>query len=92
MKYKKSKEYTIASQIIPTNIPKKGGGYLDFGVIKNKIVEAVYEVKSQDYILDRGFGINKALREVCNDKHHIKSFITQEMVKYIMAHLKLKVI
>ncbi len=59
-------------------VPKKGGGYLDFGVIKKNIVEAIYEVKSQDYIRDRGFGINKALREVWNNKHHIKSFITQD--------------
>lgn len=72
----------IISQIIPTGVPKKGGAYLDFGVINNGHVEAVYEVKSQDYIFDKAFAINQALQFMWNNPERILEFQTQEGKMY----------
>lgn len=77
-KYPESEGYEIISQIMPQGIPKKGGPYLDFGIIKDDIVKAVYEVKTQDYILGKDFHINTALKHVWNNKDKIKVFETQE--------------
>ena len=52
-------------------------------MIGNEIVEAVYEVKSQDYILDKGFKINEALLEIWNNKQFIRSFVTQDGKEYM---------
>ena len=43
-------QFEIVDQIMPEGVPKQGGPYLDFGVIRDGRVEAVFEVKSQDYI------------------------------------------
>lgn len=60
---------TIESQIIPKGVDKKGGPYLDFGVIKDNNVKEVYEVKTQDYILRKDFHINKSLIYIWNNKN-----------------------
>jgi hypothetical protein len=54
-----------------------GGGHLDFGVIKDNIIFAVYEVKSQNYILGRDFVLNPALRAIWDHKRDIRSFVTR---------------
>lgn len=73
-----SDQHEIVEQIIPATVGRKGGGYLDFGVLKNGNVEYVYEVKCQDYILDKGFQINKALLYLWENPHSAESFYIQE--------------
>lgn len=46
-------EFEIVPQIIPTEVDRRGGGYLDFGVVRGTEVVAVYEVKGQDYIFTK---------------------------------------
>ena len=48
----------VISQIMPTGIPKNGGPYLDFAVVKDDKLLAVYEVKTQDY---PELSVNKAV-------------------------------
>ena len=73
-----SDQHEIVEQIIPATVSRKGGGYLDFGVLKNGNVEYVYEVKCQDYILDKGFQVNKALLYLWENPHSAESFYIQE--------------
>jgi hypothetical protein len=75
-------EYNVVAQIIPSGISRAGGGYLDFGVIGDGAVVAVYEVKSQDYILGKDFAINKALLHIWNREGRQVDFETQEGTKY----------
>ena len=69
LKYSK-KQYEIIEQIIPVSISAQGGGYLDFGVrrISDNSIVAVYEVKSQDFILGKDFKLNNALDHLWNSK------------------------
>lgn len=48
-------EYNIVKQIYPVGVKTKGGPYLDFGVIKknDNSVRAIYEVKTQDYSINK---------------------------------------
>ncbi len=71
-------QYEIVEQIIPARVSKKGGGFLDFGVLKNGNVEYVYEVKCQDYILGKDFQINKALLNLWENPHSAETFYMQE--------------
>lgn len=91
-----SPEYTVVRQIIPSRVPKKGGGYLDFGVIRKNVVRNIYEVKSQDYIFGKDSKINSALRYIWDSKGEALNFEIQEGDKYaghenIPAHLILLV-
>lgn len=81
-KYSNLEEYKIVSQIMPNGVPKKGGGYLDFAVVKENIVTSIYEVKTQDYILDKTFHINKALLFMWENKGKNLELITQNREKY----------
>jgi hypothetical protein len=76
-KYPISERYEVISQIIPDGVPKKGGPYLDFGVIKDNIVKEVYEVKTQDYIFDKTFNINISLEHIWKNKDKIFEFKDQ---------------
>jgi len=81
---KYNKGFTIVRQIMPEEVDKKGGGYLDFGVINNKQeVVGVYEVKAQDYIQNKGSKINKALRYIWDNQGRILKFITQDKREFI---------
>ena len=51
----------IVSQIRPVDVPAKGGPYLDLAVVANGIVEAIFEVKSQDYIWGKDSEVNTSL-------------------------------
>ncbi len=81
-KYPNSKGYKIVSQIMPEDMPRKGGEYLDFAVIKENIVNSIYEVKTQDCILDKTFPINKALLFMWENKGKNLKLITQNGEKY----------
>lgn len=81
-KFPKSKGYKIVYQIMPEDVPKKGGGYLDFAVVNEDIVNSIYEVKTQDYILDKSFHINDALMFMWNNKGKKIKMITQDKEKY----------
>ncbi len=77
-KYPRVEGFEIIKEIIPEGIPKKGGGYLDFGVIKeNKIIQ-VYEVKTQDYIFGKDSGINGALEYIWKNKQKELSFVDNQ--------------
>ena len=61
---------------MPAKYPRNGGPYLDFGVIKDEKVHAIYEVKSQDYTLDSG--INGALAAIWNSEVRDSDYFTQD--------------
>ncbi|PKK83919.1 MAG: hypothetical protein CVT49_05705 [candidate division Zixibacteria bacterium HGW-Zixibacteria-1] len=74
-----SPKYTIVRQIMPTAVPKTGGPYLDFAIIKNdKTVEAIYEVKSQHFISGATMKINKSLTHCWIKKGRKLRFQTQD--------------
>ena len=75
--------YSIVYQIKPIDYDVRGGPYLDFGVIKDGKVCAIYEVKSADYIFDGG--INGALDAVWNNPVHDRCYSTQDDPK---RHIK----
>ena len=68
---------SIVFQIMPVGVSRRGGGYLDFGVVRNRFIEAIYEVKSQDYILGRDFPLNAALSYIWNNTGQELEFVTQ---------------
>jgi hypothetical protein len=68
--------YSIAYQIKPIDYHPAGGPYLDFGVIKDGKVHAIYEVKSADYIFD--CGINGALDAIWNNPVRDRCYSTQD--------------
>lgn len=75
-------EFEVISQIIPADISPTGGGYLDFGVIQNQQVIGVYEVKSQDYILDKNFPINQALLRIWKGEEKPIGYKSQDGAEY----------
>ena len=50
--------YEVVSQVRPLGVRATGGPYLDFGVVKGTELIALYEVKSQDHVLDKSFELN----------------------------------
>ena len=86
-KYPSEEKYSIVSQIIPRDVPKKGGGYLDFGVIKNEAVVAVYEVKTWDYIFSDN-DLNHALKYLWKNTEKELSFDVQDSVTYSGRNVK----
>ncbi|MHA1343698.1 MAG: hypothetical protein ACTSQG_06910 [Promethearchaeota archaeon] len=78
IKYPESKGYKIIEQVIPAGFPKKGGAYLDFCIIKNDSVKAVYEVKTQDYIAGKNFPFNNALLYLWENREKIELFEIQD--------------
>lgn len=68
--------YSIVYQIKPIDYRPAGGPYLDFGVIKDGKVSAIYEVKSADYIFDGG--INGALDAIWNNTVRDRCYSTQD--------------
>ena len=72
----------IVAQIKPSNVAAKGGPYLDFGVIQDGVVTSIYEVKSQDYIPDKNFSINIALKYLWDYPNQAHKFTTQQGNEY----------
>ena len=68
--------YSIVYQIRPIDYHPAGGPYLDFGVIKDGKVHAIYEVKRADYIFDGG--INGALDAIWNNPVRDRCYSTQD--------------
>ena len=88
LKYSK-KQYEIIEQIIPVSISAQGGGYLDFGVrrISDNSIVAVYEVKSQDFILGKDFKLNNALDHLWNSKKVEQEFnLDNQITKFIQLY------
>ena len=81
-----SDDYEIVAQIAPSDrgFSIRGGGYLDFGVVRRRdsTIKAIYEVKSQDYILGRDFPINKALSYIWDYNGPPLEFSTQDGSAY----------
>lgn len=71
-----SREFEISGQVRPAAVPAKGGPYLDFGVLRNGAVEAVFEVKSQDYIFNGG--VNRSLRFLWKHRGEMVEFVFQD--------------
>ena len=80
IKYKNS-EYTIVEQIVPEELRKRGGNYLDFGIIKNSKVIAIYEVKTQDYAMYTS-SLNKPLLELWLGNVKGNRFVIQDKKTY----------
>lgn len=75
-----SSQYEVVKQIMPADIPSKGGPYLDFGIVREGLVEKIYEVKSQDYIFDGA--INAALEYIWKNQDKKLQYVTLEGNKY----------
>ena len=69
-------EYEVVSQIKPTAVPASGGPYLVLGILTGGKVEAVFEVKSQDYIFDGG--VNLALAFLWKHRGEAVEFALQD--------------
>jgi hypothetical protein len=75
-------EYTIVEQVMSEGIERKGGGYLDFGVVDEREIRYVYEVKCQDYIMDKSFRLNPAMEYLWTRDHGPLTFVTQSGQHY----------
>lgn len=75
--------YEVVRQIIPVGCPRRGGGYLDFGVARGDVVTQVFEVKGQDYIFDRNSEVNKALAYLWQSPGTPMEFICQDQRKFM---------
>lgn len=73
-----SPNYEIVQQILPVGVNKKGGPYLDLGVIQHGTLKEVYEVKGQDYIFGKDDEINKSLWYIWNNKGKPIDFESQD--------------
>lgn len=82
-KYPEDAGYVVVSQIIPETSSRKGGGYLDFGIIRSNNVITIFEVKTQDYIFDRSEPkLNQALVDIWSNPSVHKKFLTQNGKHY----------
>lgn len=73
-RYPEAEGYEIKYQILPSGIDRSGGPYLDFGILKDGLLEYVYEVKTQDYKLDK---LNKALKYIWENQGDLSTFEVQ---------------
>jgi len=69
--------YQVIRQVMPANCPRRGGGYLDFGVARGEEMVEVYEAKGQDYICDSSFKLNKALLHMWQTQGTVQEFVCQ---------------
>lgn len=69
-------QYETVKQIMPVDVPSKGGPYLDFGVIRKGLVKQIYEVKSQNYIF--AGPINTALEYIWKNQDKRLQYVTLE--------------
>lgn len=83
-----SEHFHIVEQVIPLNANRRGGGYLDFGVLRNNNLDWVYEVKCQDYILDENFKLNPAIEYLWNKQNQSVDFITQDGEQYLTSNFQ----
>ncbi len=69
-------QFEILTQIMPTDIPKHGGPYLDFGIVHDGVVVELFEVKSQDIIWEEN--VNLALRHIWEKRGELLNYVTQD--------------
>ena len=72
--FREADGFEIKRQILPIGGGKIGGSYLTFGVLRDGIVEVVYEVNTQDYKLT---SLNKFLVYIWENVEHIDAFEVQ---------------
>ena len=72
----------VISQVRPARVDPRGGPYLDIGVLQNGKVLSVYEVKTQDYALDKHFNINKSLRHLWDNPDNNETILSQSRLEY----------
>ena len=77
-----SPQHAIVEQVIPAGVDRKGGGYLDFGIVSDGGIRYVYEVKCQDYIMDKSFRLNPAMDYLWTKDHGLLTFVTQSGQQY----------
>ena len=77
-KYPVKDGFKIVSQIRPKAVPASGGPYLDFGVCRDGHIQYVYEVKGQDFIIDRSFAINRSLVYIWTANNDLGNFLSQD--------------
>jgi hypothetical protein len=70
----------VVRQVRPKGFPARGGPYLDFGVILENRLAEVYEVKTQDYALEKE-AINKSLRYIW-ETAGVRTFLDQKGAEY----------
>ena len=68
----------IVSQIRPIDVPAKGGPYLDLAVVRNAVVESIFEVKSQDYIWGKDSEVNISLDFIWSHRDEAITFTLQD--------------
>ncbi|MBS3107769.1 hypothetical protein J4468_02530 [Candidatus Woesearchaeota archaeon] len=84
-KYPCVEGFEIIKEIIPEGVSKKGGGYLDFGVVKEEKIIRIYEVKTQDYIFGKDSSVNGALEFIWMNKKRVLSFVDNQNHSYITS-------
>jgi len=82
-------KYKVIRQVIPEGVDKRGGPYLDFAVVKDKKIIKIYEVKTQEYPLNK---INKALCYIWESGSKIMKFKTQDNKEYIAENFEAYII
>ena len=75
-------EFRVIRQIMPISVDRKGGPYLDVGVAKGSILQEVYEVKTQVYIPDKSFPVNKSLTYIWDHAGEELEYETQDGEKF----------
>ncbi len=80
--YANTEDIEIISQVRPAEINPKGGPYIDIGVAQKGLMVSVYEVKTQDYALDKNFKINKALWHLWENPDECNTIICQNRNVY----------
>lgn len=77
-KYRANEDRQVVSQVRPLGVRATGGPYLDFGIVRGSDLIALYEVKSQDYILDKSFNLNSSLLYVWSHRGEALEFASQD--------------
>lgn len=78
-------DYEIVKEIAPYGINNRGGAYLDFGVTKQNKVYRIFEIKTQDYVMNKNSKINKSLLYTWNQKPNTFHLATKKEVVYHAA-------
>lgn len=83
---KKYPDYEIVRQVMPVGVDPSGGPYIDFGVMKNDKMHAVYEVKGQDFKATKNSKLNKSIKFIWEnflEKDCLKAFNVQDGLRDI---------
>ncbi|MHA1224379.1 MAG: hypothetical protein ACTSP3_14215 [Candidatus Heimdallarchaeaceae archaeon] len=78
--YSDQERYEIIEQVVPSELHSHGN-YLDFGVLEENKLIAFYEVKAQDYILDKD-AFNKALLSIWDQEFELRKCKSLAGIEY----------